>query len=117
MEDIQSLKEKLNRFKELHGSLDILTSDFLTATSSIPSEATILDLMTWSFRRMEDMKHHLQDERLLQYNDEIHLDQSKKTRGAATHVVSGGPMCCGTPLENGRCKVCGEDYRENDEKI
>ena len=30
------------------------------------------------------------------------------TTGKYQHI----PMCCGTPLQNDRCRVCGSSYKE-----
>jgi len=46
---LRKLKEHKARHKELHNYFDELVADFITETGKLPSKATILELMEWSY--------------------------------------------------------------------
>lgn len=43
-----NINEHKKQHKELHNSLDELTADFIRHTKGLPSNTTVLELMTWS---------------------------------------------------------------------
>jgi len=46
--------EHIERHKMLHGHLDELLADFITHTKKLPSQATVMELMEWSARQIEN---------------------------------------------------------------
>ena len=44
-------EEHKARHLELHQKLDELVADFITHTKSFPSQATLMELMKWSFQQ------------------------------------------------------------------
>ena len=47
-------KEHIKKHKELHASLDELLADFITHTEKFPSQATIMELIDWSFEQTKN---------------------------------------------------------------
>ena len=43
--------EHRKRHIELHRKLDELVADWIRDTGSLPSESTVMDLMTWSYQQ------------------------------------------------------------------
>lgn len=48
-----------DRYAAQHQALDELVTAFVSATGRMPSEATVVELMRWSFLRLQEAdKHH-----------------------------------------------------------
>ena len=45
------------RHEELHRALDELVADWITHTTSLPSKASVLELMQWSAEQMRNPTH------------------------------------------------------------
>lgn len=50
-------QEHLKRHQELHRSLDELLADWITQKEIIPSQATVLELITWSHQQTQKPDH------------------------------------------------------------
>ena len=47
-------EEHLQRHLELHNMLDELSADFIRHTNKLPSNSTMMELMTWSFEQTKN---------------------------------------------------------------
>ena len=47
-------EEHIRRHQELHKSLDELVADFITHTTGLPSQTSLLDFMQWSCTQCND---------------------------------------------------------------
>lgn len=48
------VKDHKERHKMLHGYLDELVADFITHTRGFPSKTTVLELMDWSAKQVDN---------------------------------------------------------------
>ena len=47
-------KEHIQTHKGLHRILDLLVADFIATTERLPSETSVMELMSWSHKQTEN---------------------------------------------------------------
>jgi len=70
-------KEHQQLHRELHQHLDMLVADWIAETKSLPSKATVLELLQWSYKQSIEATDVMPDDNDFDRNSDILLGEMR----------------------------------------